>query len=179
LPEDAPQPPAMSRVFALIQVLALNGVPLYGVYILGWSWGTVLVLYWCETMLGTFFITLRMLLHRRLTHKRGYDRPHLGIKQNGRPFSAFVPEFVSGSLGFNVIHGILLAAILGGLMRDQPDAAVHLQSLWKGLAVMTLIMVGNFELDCKNLGERPFAWIRTLAERSFGRTLVLHFVIVL
>ncbi|HYX24049.1 MAG TPA: DUF6498-containing protein [Thermoanaerobaculia bacterium] len=70
---------AADRAFALIQVLALNAVPLYGVYAFGWSWGTVLVLYWCETLLGTFFITLRMLLHRRLTHKRGYYRAQLGI----------------------------------------------------------------------------------------------------
>ena len=47
---------AADRTFALIQVLALNRVPLYGVYALGWSWGTVLVL------------------------------PQLGIKQNNKPF---------------------------------------------------------------------------------------------
>jgi hypothetical protein len=91
LSEDPPPSTAPSRAFALLQVLALNGVTLYGVYFLGWSWGTALVLYWCETVLGTFFITLRMLLHRRLTHKRGYYRAQLGIKQNDKPFTASVP----------------------------------------------------------------------------------------
>jgi hypothetical protein len=170
--------PAPSRAFALIQVLALNGVPLYGVYALGWSWGTVLVLYWCETLLGTFFITLRMVLHRRLTHKRGYDRPQLGIKQNDKPFRAFIPEFVTGSLAFNLVHGIFLAAILAFLLQDRPDVAVHLSSLRKGLAAMALIMVGSFALDCQNLRDRPFAWIRALAQRSMGRTIVVHLAIV-
>lgn len=174
----APAVPAMSRAFALIQVLALNGVPLYGVYALGWSWGTVLVLYWCETLLGTFFITLRMLLHRRLTHERGYDRPQLGIKANGKPFRSFIPEFVTGSLIFNLVHGIFLAAILGFLQQDQPDVAVHFSSLQKGLAAMALIMVGSFALDCQNLRDRPFSWIRDLARRSMGRTIVVHLAII-
>ena len=169
---------APSRAFALIQVLALNGVPLYGVYALGWSWGTVLALYWCETLMGTFFITLRMLLHRRLTHKRGYYRAQLGIKQNDKPFSAFLPEFVAGSLAFNLVHGLFLAVILGLMLKDRPDVAVHLSSLRKGLSAMALIMVGSFALDCQNLRDRPFAWIRALAQRSMGRTIVVHLAIV-
>jgi len=170
--------PATSRAFALLQVLALNGVPLYGVYALGWSWGTVLVLYWCETLMGTFFITLRMLLHRRLTHKRGYYRPQLGIKQNDKPFKAFVPEFVAGSLIFNLAHGLFLGVILGLMLKDRPDVAVHLSSLRNGLAAMALIMIGSFALDCQNLRDRPFAWIRALAQRSMGRTIVVHLAIV-
>jgi hypothetical protein len=168
----------MSRAFALIQTLALNGVPLYGVYALGWSWGTVLVLYWCETVLGTFFITLRMVLHRRLTHKRGYYRAQLGIKQNDKPFSAFLPEFVTGSLAFNLAHGLFLAVILGLMLKDRPDVAVHLSSLRQGLAAMALIMVGSFALNCQNLRDRPFAWIRILAQNSMGRTIVVHLAIV-
>ncbi|HSS76781.1 MAG TPA: DUF6498-containing protein [Thermoanaerobaculia bacterium] len=176
--EGASAAPAISRAFALIQVLALNGVPLYGVYALGWSWGTVLALYWCETLLGTFFITLRMVLHRRLTHKRGYYRPQLGIKQNDKPFSAFLPEFVTGSLAFNLAHGLFLAVILGLMLKDRPDVAVHLPSLRKGLAAMALIMTGSFALDCQNLRDRPFAWIRNLAQRSVGRTIVIHLAII-
>ncbi|MEA2602046.1 MAG: hypothetical protein QOF89_3038 [Acidobacteriota bacterium] len=176
--EDKPPSTAPSRAFALLQVLTLNGVALYGVYFLGWSWGTALVLYWCETVLGTFFIALRMLLHRRLTHKRGYYRPQLGIKQNDKPFKAFVPEFVTGSLGFNLIHGLFLAVILGLMLKDRPDAAVHLSALGKGLAAIALILVGSFALDCQNFKERPFAWIRDLAQRSIGRTMVVHLAIV-
>ncbi|MFY9823439.1 MAG: DUF6498-containing protein [Thermoanaerobaculia bacterium] len=175
--EDSPSA-APSRAFALIQVLALNGVPLYGVYVLGWSWGTVLVLYLCETMLGTFFITLRMLLHRRLTHKRGYERPQLGIKRNDKPFRAFIPEFVIGSLVFNLAHGLFLAVILGLMLKDRPDVAVHFGSLRKGLAAMALITAGSFALDCQNLRDRPFAWIRDLAQRSLGRAIVIHLTIV-
>ncbi|HEV7508484.1 MAG TPA: DUF6498-containing protein [Thermoanaerobaculia bacterium] len=177
-PSAASAASALSRAFALIQVLALNAVPLYGVYVLGWSWGTVLALYWCETLLGTFFITLRMVLHRRLTHKRGYDRPQLGIKQNDKPFRTFLPEFVAGSLIFNLAHGLFLGVILGLMLKDRPDVAVHLSSLRKGLAAMALIMVGSFALDCQNLRDRPFAWIRALAQRSMGRTIVVHLAIV-
>ncbi len=177
-PSAASAESSLSRAFALIQVLALNAVPLYGVYVLGWSWGTVLVLYWCETLMGTFFITLRMLLHRRLTHKRGYYRPQLGIKQNDKPFRAFLPEFIFGSLAFNLAHGLFLGVILGLMLKDRPDVAVHFSSLRKGLAAMAFIMVGSFAIDCQNLRNRPFAWIRALAQRSMGRTIVVHLAIV-
>ena len=171
---------AADRAFALIQILALNGIALYGVYFLGWSWGTALVLYWCETLLGTFFIALRIVLHRRLTHKRGYYRAQLGIKQNDRPFSSFLPEFLTGSLVFNLGHGLFLFVILFMLRQNgETGAALHLAALQKGVTAMALVMLGSFALDCQNLRDRPFAWIRALAQRSMGRTMVVHLAIVL
>src|SRR4029077_18224711 len=95
-----------------------------------------------------------------------------------KPFGTFLPEFVAGSLIFNLVHGIFLAAILGLMLKERPEGAVHLSSLRKGLAAMALIMVGSFPLDCQNLRDRPFAWILALTQRSMGRTMVVHLTIV-
>jgi hypothetical protein len=178
---DEEKPPWLtpSRLFALLQILAVNGVTLYGVYVLGWSWGTALALYWCETLLGTVFIGLRMAVHRRLTRKRGYYRSQLGVKMNDEPFKSFLAEFLTGSLVFNLAHGLFLFFVLHMLAsQGEAGAAVHLSSLKKGAAAMAVIVAGTFAVDLQTLRERPFAWIRVLALRSMGRTIVVHLAIV-
>ena len=187
--EDQPSPEPFPA-FALLQILVLNGVTLYGVYFLGWPWGTALVLYWCETLLGACFIILRMLLHRGLTHKRGYYRGQLGIQKHtklrtpfgiqnkNKPFKSFIPEFVTGSLVFGLVHGVFLGFLIGEL-EDHEITTVDVSAVKKGVAAMALVMVGSFALDCQNLRGRPFAWIRDLAIRSMGRTIVVHLTILL
>ena len=56
----------------LLWALLVNAVPLYGVLVAGWSWGTGFALYCCEYLLSVLFAILRMVIHRRLTRKRGY-----------------------------------------------------------------------------------------------------------
>ncbi|HSS76780.1 MAG TPA: DUF6498-containing protein [Thermoanaerobaculia bacterium] len=169
---------ALARAFALIQVLALNGVPIYGVYVLGWSWGTVLVLYCCETVLGTFFLALRMILHRRLTHDRGYSHSLLGARGK-KPFRAVLLEFVGAMLFATFVHGLFLGMVLGLMLKGQPGAAVHLAALRQGLAAMALIMAGSLALDCQKLRKLPFTWIEGLAQRSLGRIAVIQLALIL
>ena len=177
--EERPPWLTPSRLFALIQILAVNGVVLYGVYVLGWSWGTALALYWCETVLGSLFITLRMLLHRRLTRKRGYYRSQLGITMNDKLFRSFLNEYITSSLVFNLSHGLLLYFVLHMLAsHGEAGAAFHLASVKKGAAATALILAGSFAVDLQHLRDRPFAWIRALAQRSIGRMTVVHLAIV-
>jgi len=168
----------LSRAFALIQVLALNGVPLYGVYVLGWSWGTVLVLYLCETVMGALFTGFRMIVHWQLTHDRGYSRPLFGTYAGKSRFGAFLFDFLGAHVFASFVHGIFLALILSLILKGRPEAAVHLEMLRKGLLAMTLIMTGSFALDCLGLRKRSFEWIRDLAERPIGRIVVVQLAIL-
>jgi hypothetical protein len=167
-----------SRAFALIQVLALNGVPLYGVYVLGWSWGTVLVLYWCETVLGTLFIAFRMIAHWLLTHDPGYSHPLGGTAPGKSRFGAFLFDFTAAYLFASFVHGIFLALILNLILKGRPEAAVDFAMLRKGLLAMALIMTGSLALDCLGLRKRPFEWIRDLAERPIARIVVVQLAIL-
>jgi hypothetical protein len=177
-PSAASAASALSRAFALIQVLALNAVPLYGVYVLGWSWGTVLVLYLCETVLGALFIGFRMIVHWQLTHDRGYSHPLFGTYAGKSRFGAFLFDFLGAYVFASFVHGIFLAAILSLILKGRPEAAVDFAMLRKGLLAMALIMTGSFALDCLGLRKRPFEWIRDLAERPIGRIVVVQFAIL-
>jgi hypothetical protein len=60
--------------------LLLNAVPAYGIAKLGWSAPTVLVLYWLENLAVALLTTLRIVLHRHWTRKRGHWREQTDIK---------------------------------------------------------------------------------------------------
>lgn len=176
-PTAASAASTLYRALALLQVLALNGVPIYGVYVLGWSWGTVLVLYCCETVMGTFFLAFRMILHRQATHDRAYFRSMLGGREK-RTFLYTLLEFVGGMLFATFVQGLFLGAILGLILKGRPDAAVDLPALRKGLEAMALIMLGTFAVDCVNLRRHQFAWIEGMVQRSLGRIVVIQFAIL-
>ena len=122
--ETMPSSPPWSPL-PLIRVLVLNAVPLYGVFVAGWSWGTILALYWFESFLGGLFILLRMVVHRDLTRKRGYWRGQLGLTvstndSQPRAFKSFLPEFLTATLAFNLAHALFLALLLGLSRNDDP-----------------------------------------------------------
>jgi hypothetical protein len=180
---ETSSPPPWSPL-PLIRVLVLNGVPLYGVFVAGWSWGTILALYWCESFLGGLFILLRMTIHRGLTRKRGYWRGQLGLivsrgDKEPRAFKAFIPEFLTATLTFNLAHGVFLAFLLHLLQDREPGAAIHAADLKRGVLVTALLLFGSFVLDLQGIRDRPFAWIRAIAKGSMGRTMVIHMTIIL
>lgn len=62
----------MRRFPRLLQVLGVNSVPVVGVLAADWTEATALALYWCENVMVTFLVGLRIGLHRRATAKRGH-----------------------------------------------------------------------------------------------------------
>jgi hypothetical protein len=78
--------PALSKLVAIVIALLVNAVPLAGVLYFDWSAINVLVLYWFENLLIACGTTLRLVVHRALTRKRGYwSKGHgLGIQVNSR-----------------------------------------------------------------------------------------------
>src|SRR6185295_3720279 len=63
---------AVNRLIRAFQLVGLNSVPVVGVLAVGWSDGTALALYWCESVLGALLVALRIRLHRKATNKRGH-----------------------------------------------------------------------------------------------------------
>ena len=127
----------------LLRVLGLNAVPVGGVMLAGWSTGTGLALYWCETLLGTATNAVRIALHRRMTGKRGHYRGQLGVEINAgddpparRPargrtqWRSFLTEYLVGSLVFTFAHGLFLAIILGAFIKSWPAKGDLLYGEW-------------------------------------------------
>jgi hypothetical protein len=178
-----PSSPSWSPL-PLVRVLVLNAVPLYGVFVAGWSLGTILALYWFESFLGGLFILLRMIVHRDLTRKRGYWRGQLGLTvstndSQPRGFKSFIAEFLTATLAFNLAHGLFLALLLGLTRQDEPGAVIHAADLKRGAIVTALLLLGGFVLDLQGIRDRPFAWIRAIAQSAMGRTTVVHITIIL
>lgn len=182
-PERPPSPPARPWLQAtprILEALAVNAVPLWGLFH-GWSFGTLLLLYWCENLLNTVFVGVRIWLHRRLTHLRGHWRVEDsgsitfyyttsgGRRENWKP-KTFLQSFVVGNLGFALAHGVVLAFFVLGILHSPPAETDLRRGFFWLLAGMTMGLL----LDARGIGRRPFAWVRTIAQAALGRALVVH-----
>jgi hypothetical protein len=171
----------------LLRVLGLNAVPVGGVMLAGWSTGTGLALYWCETLIGTAANAVRIARHRRLTGKRGHYRGQLGVEVNagddpparrggrGRTqWKSFLTEYLVGSLVFTFAHGLFLAIILGAVVKSWPAK----EDLLFGLAGMALFQVGGLAIDLFSLREWPFARLKFQVQSAMGRVVLVHVAII-
>ena len=165
----------------LLEVLAVNAVPLYGVVRDEWSLGTLLVLYWVENLLNTVFVSGRILLHRIATRKRGHWTAQRGVtvttqmggKQKtwaaGEPTTLLV-SFVSTNLPFTLVHGIFVVAFVYGILEVGPS----LPNLRRGVLGILAVQTIGFALDAATIRTRSFAWIRERSDAALGRMLIVH-----
>ena len=171
----------------LLRVLGLNAVPVGGVMLAGWSTGTGLALYWCETLLGTATNAVRIALHRRMTGKRGHYRGQLGVEINAgddpparRPargrtqWRSFLTEYLVGSLVFTFAHGLFLAIILGAFIKSWPAKG----DLLYGLAGIALFQAGGLAFDLTSLRDWPFARLKLQVQSAMGRVVLVHLAII-
>lgn len=179
----------MVRVIRALLSLAAGAVPLWGVLAEDWTDGTGLALYWCETLLVIPLMTIRIGLHRRWTRKQGHGFPlfvpqlEAGEKRVAREFRTgqFLREFVGKSLGFTLVHGIFLAALLFLLLPDQlhGNAVVDLEALRQGFRATAGILLAGFAWDLFSLRRKSFQWMREETEATFGRLGMVHFAILI
>lgn len=173
---------------ALLRVLGLNAVPVGGVMLAGWSTGTGLALYWCETLLGTATNALRIALHRRWTGKRGHFHGQLGVEINAadsppgpRPaklktkWRSFLTEYLVGSLVFTFAHGLFLAIILGAFLKSWPAK----EDMLYGLAGIGLFQLGGLAFDLQSLRDWPFARLKLQVQSAMGRVVLVHLAVIL
>ena len=161
--ERMPSSPSWSP-WLLVRSLLLNSVPLYGVLVAKWSWGTILALFWCENLIGGLLAILLMLVHRPLTRKGGYQK-------------SSVNEFILGFLGASLGAAAFLAFILCLWMAGEPGATIHPPALLKGLKVTSILLLGWFVVDLSGLSRRSYAWVRGRADDAMAWTAAMLFTI--
>lgn len=181
---------SMARLLRALFSLVMGVIPLWGVVTGSWSDATALALYWAETLVvGIPLTALRILLHRRWTNARGHDgpifAPQMTAGQTRSPQlfrrNQFLSGFVLVSLGFSLVHGVFLAALLGLLLPKllQTRAVVDTADLWQGLKTIILFASAAFAWDLLFLRRRPFQWIREEADGVLLRLMLLHLAIFL
>jgi Family of unknown function (DUF6498) len=168
---------------ALITALGLNAVPAAGWFLGDWSAGTMLVLYWMETLIGTLLVGGRIMLHRRLVPSNGhwdYQAPQGQTPQTTRGRSTYLAAFLVPALAFTFVHGIFLA-VLGWMMIQKdvsPEVRIERDHLLIGLIGIAIFQVADFFFDLIWLRTRPFAWIERVGQQTLGRVFVIHLTII-
>lgn len=170
-----------------VRALGVGGVPATGYFGAGWSIGTLLVLYWLETILVTLVVAALVLRHRRATRTAGHwgAQPTLGT---GRGRSAprwsrgatFLRDFLSVMVPFTAAHGVFVALFAFFVFPQEagPEAGVSAAALADGLVAIAIFMFAGLALDLVGIGRRPFRWIERLGERAKGRVVATHLTII-
>ena len=169
------------RWINLLFVLMVNAVPLYGVKYLGWSVGTLLLLYWLENLLTGVFTAACIALHRKLTRKCGHWRPGvLGGKVDGKPNTAILlNDYIGFAIFFTLAQGLFVGAIVFVLSKNFAQLQFAADQFWQGASQIFAVLSGNFVVDAFQLHSRSFAWIKGYAQRRMGRAVVMHMTIIL
>jgi len=180
-PAEEKTPSSRWSPLPLLLVFLLNAIPVYGILFAGWSWATALSLYFCEYLLQVLFIASRMVIHRRLTRKRGYRQGDVDIRVavNGKArnfnSNSFLVQFLMVSLGSTLTLGLFLTLFLYLVLGGAPGTLIQWPDLWKGVAATALLLLGDFVVDLQDIRDRPFAWIRALNQSAMDRMGVIIF----
>lgn len=171
----------------LLQALGVNSVPAVGFFGQGWSLGTTLALYWLETVLVIVLVSVRIVLHRRLTHKAG----HWNIPYETRTTVAgrttvrtgtttFLASFLGVMVPFTAGHGLFLGLLVALVIPEFAGAAegVAPADLANGALAIAVFLGIGLLVDLIGLADRPFRWIERVAERAQGRMFVTHLTII-
>ena len=170
----------MKTLIRSLSPLAVNAVPAIGWFLEGWSSGTMMLVYWFETVASTFFIAGRILLHRRFVPCRGHF-PHAGRSGTGQSSSgSFLSNFLTINLLFSAAHGFFLGMILLLLTLNGRSAEIGLDghSILAGCGGVLLFLAVGFAMDLPGLRKRPFYWVERMAEGNFARIAVMQLALI-
>jgi hypothetical protein len=174
--------PGAGRV---LRALGLGGVPATGYFGVGWSLGTLLLLYWLETILVTLVVAVLILRHRDATRKAGHWSSEYSVTttRGGRTTTrsgSFLGSFLGVMIPFTAGHGVFVAvfALLVFPQEIGPEARVSPGALADGMIAIAAFLLASLIFDLLGIGERPFHWVERLAQRAQGRMIVTHLTII-
>ena len=158
----------MQGIIRALQILGVNAVPAWGFFDDHWSASSTLVVYWFENIIATLLIAVRVVIHRRVTKKRGYFATRT-------KYNSFLSMFLASSLTFTAVHGVFIAAIVLIIAKTGP---VSVADVRQGIAGVSAFLVFGLLVDLARIRSAPFAYIRRLTEHALGRVFVIHITIV-
>jgi hypothetical protein len=163
----------------LLIAIALNAVPLVGVWKFGWSAATVLLLFWLESLLGHAGAMIKIGVHARATHKRGHGA-YSAVDGKSATGSYFA-HFSTIAISFTLVHGVFLIALIFMMAHNRPELTqfqVHWDSLKHGGLIVLGLVLLDLAMDLPGLHKRSFFWLETHTGKRLARVLVLHLTII-
>jgi hypothetical protein len=170
----------MDRLGRVAQLIGVNLIPLAGVFRGQWSEATAIAFYWCETAIVVAFVALRLVIHRRATNKRGHyveSKTQINHGPVKVGVTTYNRAFLTTACGFGFGNLVFLAVLLGLFNSNVGGGDVDLDELQIGVAGAFAFIAFAFLLDLPNIKERPFAWVRLLAEGALWRVFVVYIAI--
>ncbi|KAA0092661.1 hypothetical protein CIW49_28045 [Mycolicibacterium sp. P1-18] len=171
----------MTRLVSPLILLAVVAVPVVGWFAGGWAGGTTLVVYWFETVAASAFICARILLHRRMTPRRGHFGYRAGgTSRRGTQRSSFLAGFAVTSFGFCAAHAVFLGAILFLLTKDADRrlAQVDWRTAGFGCLIVLAFLTVDFAVDLLTLRRWSFWRLEQFAHRGLSRVVVVHLTLI-
>lgn len=155
----------------LLRALGVSGVPAAGYFGAGWPIGTMLVLYWIESVLVILSVVVLAKRHRAVTSGPGR-------RAGGK--DPFLGEFLGVVVVFTLGHGVFVALFALQVFPDLigPSARVSGRSLGVGVLSIAVFLLAGLLFDLYRLGERPFGWVRRHADQAKRRMVVTHLTII-
>jgi hypothetical protein len=170
-----------------VRALGVGGVPATGYFGAGWSIGTLLVLYWLETVLVTVAVAIVVLRHRRATGTAGHwdveytvTTSRSGKRSTRSGKTTFLRAFLGVMVPFTAVHGLFVGAFAFAVFPQEvgPAAGVSTAALADGLLGIGVFVLAGLGLDLVGIGRRPFRWVEHLGQRAQSRMLVTHLTII-
>jgi cytochrome b561 len=171
----------VTRIVHLLTLLAVNAIPVAGWFVVEWSAGTTLVVYWFENVAACLFVSAQVVIHQRLSPRRGHFRYQAPNAKRRASQSSFVQGFLVTSLAFCAAHGLFLGVILFVLNRtgERYLADVDWRSVGFGCASVIVVLAIDFVVDLPGLRHWSFLQIEQTAYRGLGRVIVVHLTLVI
>jgi hypothetical protein len=179
-----------ARLIRLLSLLGVEAVPALGYFMGEWSNGTALALYWWENFFGALLIATRIVVHRKVTRKRGHyagvvtitketRRGGRRVRETSTRPGSFLSQFLITMLVFTGAHGVFLALILFLFLPElHPEAAVNLGDLRDGWIAMSGFLLCGLSIDLVGIRDRPFSWLTRVSDVALGRMVVVHLTII-
>ena len=144
----------------------INGITVYGVFVLGWSVATALALYWTENVLTIALLALLFVIHRLVTHKRGHS-------------GGYLKAFLFQSITFTFFHGLFLAMFIFKLFPEMENPERFNWPQFKlGLMMIGGVLLLQFLFNAAMVKSMPFAAVRAKGEAFMSRVVVVHLTII-
>jgi len=167
-------PSSLTVVF----LVAVNLIPLFGVFLLGWSLFSIMVLYWIENgIIGVFNFV-------KIGFSAGPVIPGAGPGLLARPgVEVFVSRvffmfFFAIHYGlFWVVHGVFVFALFGHF---DPSSAGSAWSSGVTFAALALLLSHGFSFVVNFLGKKEYLGISPQQQmgQPYARVVVLHVTIL-
>jgi hypothetical protein len=170
-------------------LIVANIYPLIGVLFFGWTPGSILFLYWFETLIVGFFNVLKMIFAQGSElPEKAKDTIDAAVPINERTYYyvnqalkfVMIPFFIIHFGGFSLGHGIFVFSLVNNRLGG--TAGLSLQEVTTeilgGVAMLFISHLLSFYINFIGKGEYKNATVNQLFSQPYARVVIMHLTLI-